>query len=64
MPQDVVMKINQAVQKALETPEAIKILRNSGFTPASGTPDQFRDKIADGVRLWGKVAHDAGVKPE
>ncbi|WP_460873980.1 hypothetical protein [Paralcaligenes ginsengisoli] len=64
MPQDVVMKINQAVQKALETPEAIKILRNSGFTPAPGTPDQFRDKIADGVRLWGKVAHDAGVKPE
>ena len=64
MPQDVVMKINQAVQKALKTPEAIKTLRNSGFTPASGTPDQFRDNIADGVRLWGKVAHDAGVKTE
>lgn len=64
MPQDVVMKINQAVGKALESPEALKVLRASGFEPASGTPDQFRSRIAEGVQLWGKVVHEAGVKPE
>jgi tripartite-type tricarboxylate transporter receptor subunit TctC len=64
MPKDVVMKINQAVGKALASPDTLKALRASGFEPASGTPDQFRDKIAEGVRLWGKVAREAGVKAE
>jgi tripartite-type tricarboxylate transporter receptor subunit TctC len=64
MPAAAVARINSEVTRALATPEAAKLLRENGFAPAPGTPEQFRAKIVEGLDLWGKVAKSAGVKPE
>ncbi|MBS0320464.1 MAG: tripartite tricarboxylate transporter substrate binding protein, partial [Proteobacteria bacterium] len=64
MPPAIVERINAEVAKALALPAAVDVLKGDGVSPAPGTPAQFRAQIAKGLALWGKVAKDAGVKPE
>ncbi|MEO8250621.1 MAG: tripartite tricarboxylate transporter substrate-binding protein, partial [Burkholderiales bacterium] len=63
-PKAVVEKLNAEINKALAAPDVKKRLQDAGIEPAGGTPEQFAAFIASEMKKWGKVAQDAGIKPE
>jgi tripartite-type tricarboxylate transporter receptor subunit TctC len=64
MPQAIVERINGEVAKALKLKETGEQLQNDGVAPAGGSPEQFRAQIEKEIKVWRKVATDAGVKAE
>jgi tripartite-type tricarboxylate transporter receptor subunit TctC len=64
MPKAVVDRINGDVTKSLKLKETADSLKNDGVAPAGGTPEQFGAQIAREIKVWAKVAADAGVKQE
>ena len=46
----------------LKNPEASAALSKIGFDPVGGTPEQFRQAVAETAERWGKVVREAGVK--
>jgi len=64
LPKDVVAKLNAEVTKTLKIPETAEQLKSDGVAPAGGTPEQFAAQIEKEIKVWRKVAADAGVKAE
>jgi tripartite-type tricarboxylate transporter receptor subunit TctC len=64
LPRPVVERINGEVTKALSLKATAEQLQNDGVAPAGGSPEQFRAQIEKEIKLWRKVAADAGVKAE
>jgi tripartite-type tricarboxylate transporter receptor subunit TctC len=64
MPRPIVERINADVSKALKLKETGEQLQNDGVAPAGGTPEQFAAQIEKEIKVWRKVAADAGVKAE
>ena len=61
---DIVMKINQAVHAALNSPGIQQLAAKSGAEPAAGTPEAFAVFLREEVEKWGKVVKAAGIKPQ
>ncbi|WP_423458328.1 Bug family tripartite tricarboxylate transporter substrate binding protein [Ottowia sp. VDI28] len=55
MPPDVVTRLNNELQKTLAMASVEKFLRGTGNTPAGGSADQFAQKIAAEVKVWGPL---------
>jgi tripartite-type tricarboxylate transporter receptor subunit TctC len=64
LPRPIVDRINGDVTKALSLKATAEQLQNDGVAPAGGSPEQFRAQIEKEIKLWRKVAADAGVKAE
>jgi tripartite-type tricarboxylate transporter receptor subunit TctC len=64
LPRPIVDRINGEVTKALALKATAEQLQNDGVAPAGGSPEQFRTQIEKEIKLWRKVATDAGVKAE
>jgi tripartite-type tricarboxylate transporter receptor subunit TctC len=64
MPKDLVARLNQAIVKALKSPEAIKLLDKQGVEPQPGTPEELAKYLAREYDTWGKVVKEAGIKAE
>jgi tripartite-type tricarboxylate transporter receptor subunit TctC len=64
LPRPIVDRINGDVTKALKLKDTAEQLQNDGVAPAGGTPEQFGAQIQKEIKVWRKVAADAGVKPE
>jgi tripartite-type tricarboxylate transporter receptor subunit TctC len=64
MPRPIVERINADVTKALKLKETGEQLQNDGVAPAGGSPEQFGAQIEKEIKVWRKVAADAGVKAE
>ena len=62
LPQDVVAKLNGAINSALKAPEVIKRMQDYGMEAQPGTPQQFFDMARAEARRWGPVIKAAGVK--
>lgn len=63
-PRDIVMKINQAIHAALDSPRAQDLLTRSGAEPAAGTPEEFARFLKAEVTKWGKVVKAAGLQTQ
>ena len=63
-PKEIVRKLNDAVNRALQAPDLAAKLAAQGTTPAGGTPDEFRTLIASEIRNWKETAQRAGIKAE
>ena len=63
-PRDIVMKINQAIHAALNSPGIQQLAAKSGAEPAAGTPEDFGMFLRAEVEKWGKVVKAAGIKPQ
>jgi tripartite-type tricarboxylate transporter receptor subunit TctC len=61
-PRDIVMKINQAIHAALDSPRTQDLLVRSGTEPAAGTPEEFARFLKAEVAKWGKVVKAAGIQ--
>jgi tripartite-type tricarboxylate transporter receptor subunit TctC len=64
LPRPIVERINGDVSKALKLKETGEQLQNDGVAPAGGSPEQFAAQIEKEIKVWRKVAADAGVKAE
>ena len=52
LPQDVVAKLNGAINSALKAPEVIKRMQDYGMEAQPGTPQQYYDMARAEARRW------------
>ncbi|MDB5641045.1 MAG: extra-cytoplasmic solute receptor protein [Hyphomicrobiales bacterium] len=58
-PPDIVDKLNRDINQAVA--QASDAIARLGSRPAPGTPDQFRDLIANESAKWARIARDAKI---
>ncbi len=63
-PQDVITKLNAALNKALQNPDTIAFFKQQGVTAAGGSPQDFTKFIQSESAKWGGLVKSAGIKPD
>jgi tripartite-type tricarboxylate transporter receptor subunit TctC len=63
-PDDVVLRLNTAINKALTTQKVKDAFATIGAEPVGGTPESYGALVKQQVEYWGKVVKDAGIRPE
>jgi tripartite-type tricarboxylate transporter receptor subunit TctC len=63
-PKDIVVKLNAAINKALQSKEVVDRFAQFSAVPTQWTPQQFGQYIRQEQARWSKVAKDAGIVPE
>lgn len=61
-PNDVIVRLNQAVNKALAAPKIRETFASLGAEPAGGTPAAYGNLVKSQIAYWGKVVKDSGIK--
>lgn len=61
-PKETVVRLNAAINKALQKPSVQEALAKIGAEAAGGTPEQFGRMVGDQVVHWQQVISDAGIK--
>jgi len=64
IPDEIIFKLNAAVNAALQDSEVQKRFALLGTAPVSMTPDEFGKLIVDESDKWGKVFKAAGIKAD
>jgi tripartite-type tricarboxylate transporter receptor subunit TctC len=60
-PRDIVMKLHDAIVKAVATPAVADRLKGVGADPLTMTPEDFTKFIRADIEKWGKLAKAAGI---
>ncbi len=60
--QEIVQKMNQAVNTIVSKPEIRQKLASLGYTPMGGTPQQLKDYMGTEIKKWGEVVEFSGAK--
>lgn len=60
-PKPIIDRLNAEVRKAVEVPEVKARLAGMGGTPAAGSPNEMRDRVARELATWIKTVEEAGV---
>jgi tripartite-type tricarboxylate transporter receptor subunit TctC len=63
MPADIVAKLNDAIVKGMNTPEAKAELTKRGGEVVTSTPAEFRGYLKQQIDLWAKVVREGGLPP-
>jgi tripartite-type tricarboxylate transporter receptor subunit TctC len=63
-PKPIVLQINKAMQKVLTSKDVQEKFAQYSAEPTPWPPEKFAQYIKDEQTRWGKVAREAGVKPE
>jgi len=63
-PQPIIERMNQAINEVLSDPEVKKVFREQGSTPASNTPDEFKQLISAEIKKWGDLVKLSGARVE
>jgi tripartite-type tricarboxylate transporter receptor subunit TctC len=63
-PGEIVTRLHTEVVRILKTPDMKQKLAADGTDPVGNSPDEFARYIKSELAKWGKVARDAGIKPE
>lgn len=63
-PPEVVRKLNEAVNKAIQMPDIRERLESLTFEPIGGGAQQFADYVRVEVAKWGKVVKETGAKAD
>jgi tripartite-type tricarboxylate transporter receptor subunit TctC len=64
MPRDVVMRLNEAINRALTSPAFIDRFGQIGDEPAGGPPEEFGNTIRVELAKWADVVKRSGAKLE
>lgn len=59
---ETVARLNQAINRALESPTVRDSFARIGAEPAGGTPQQFGDLLKSQLAHWQKVVTQAGIR--
>jgi tripartite-type tricarboxylate transporter receptor subunit TctC len=63
-PREIVARLNDAVVKALRSPDISERMTQIGFDVVAGTPEEFGKFMQEEVVRWTKVVERGGIKPE
>jgi tripartite-type tricarboxylate transporter receptor subunit TctC len=61
-PNDVIVRINEAVNKALVKPRVREAIMKIAAEPSGGTPAEFGQFLGTQLAHWAKVVKDSGIK--
>ena len=61
-PNDVVMRLNGAMNKALAKPRVREAIEKMAAEPGGGTPAEFGRFLGSQIAHWSKVVKDSGIK--
>jgi tripartite-type tricarboxylate transporter receptor subunit TctC len=61
-PRDIVMTLNTATRRIMQSKEVKERLAGEGAIAASGTPEEFAAHIKREMARWAEVVHKAGMK--
>ena len=63
-PREIVAKLNDAVVKALRSPDVRERMGQIGFDVVASTPEEFGRFMKEEVERWTEVVKRGGIKPE
>jgi tripartite-type tricarboxylate transporter receptor subunit TctC len=63
-PAPIVQKLNEAVNRAIRSPDVRERLEAQAFDPVGGSQQQFAEYVKTEIVKWGKVVRDTGAKPD
>ena len=63
-PRDIALRLNDAVGKALATPELEKWLKDNGLKPGMLAMEDFATMVRTDHARWGKVVRDGQITPD
>ena len=63
-PPEIVIKLNGALRKVIDSPDVQAKFKNVGFEGFSSTPQELGDYMKAEIADWGKMVKDAGIKPD
>src|SRR5215510_1785161 len=63
-PREVVARLNDAVVKALRSPDVRERMNQIGFDVVASTPEEFGRFMNEEVERWTKVVQRGGIKPD
>jgi len=63
-PSPIVQKLNESVNRAVQSPDFRGRLEASAFDPVGGTQPQFAEYVKAEIVKWAKVVRDTGAKPD
>jgi tripartite-type tricarboxylate transporter receptor subunit TctC len=63
-PQAIVRRLNQEIQRILQTPDVHERYKTMGSTITAGTPEEMREILKRELAKYGKLVKAAGIKAE
>ena len=63
-PPEIVIRLNGALRKVIDSPDVQAKFKNVGFEGFSSTPQELGDYMKAELVDWGKMVKDAGIKPD
>ncbi|MBI1991365.1 MAG: tripartite tricarboxylate transporter substrate binding protein, partial [Betaproteobacteria bacterium] len=64
LPQPITLRLNQEVGKILQSQMMRDRLAADGAEPLRSTPEAMAKRVRDEIETWGRIAREAGIKPE
>ena len=61
VPRDIVMRLNREIAKIATTPELAKVYAQLSFEVATGTPEEFSQRIKREIAAWGPIVKSLGI---
>ncbi|MFL5043656.1 MAG: Bug family tripartite tricarboxylate transporter substrate binding protein [Xanthobacteraceae bacterium] len=61
-PNDVVVRLNEAINKALKRPRVRDAMTKLAAEPAGGSPAEFGEFLRAQLAYWNKIVKDSGIK--
>ena len=61
-PNEIVARLNAAINKALAKPRVREAIAKMAAEPAGGTPAEFGQFLGSQIAHWGKVVKESGIK--
>jgi len=61
-PNDLVARLNEAINRALKKPKVRDAFATLGATPAGGTPAEFGKLIQTQIAYWSSIVTESGIK--
>ena len=61
---DIVGSLHAAIGRALELPDVREKMLSAGSEAATSTPEELTKRYADWIERFGKIAKQAGIKPQ
>ena len=63
-PSPIVQKLNEAINRALQSTDFRERLAANAFDPVGGSQQQFGEYVKSEIVKWGKVVRETGAKPD
>ena len=63
-PQEIVNKLQQEIKVIVNMPAIRAKIKSLGYEVVGSTPQEFKDKLADQVRVYGKIIAASGVQKQ